>query len=144
MNIKKNPEQEIDVLLQSINQKIQHRVRLTKSELNNLTLLQVQALKFIHSNEQVTPTDLSRTFQVSKPSASALVERLVEHGWLKRMSSSHDRRTTLLTLSKKAMEKLDGICEKRSTIAKKILQSLTTQEKNTLSKILKKIHDTLK
>lgn len=136
-------EQEIANFLQDINQKINHRVRSTKSALNNLTILQIQTLRYIHSHEQITTTDLSRIFQVSKPSASALVDRLVENGWIKRNSQPEDRRTLLLTLSKKGMEKLDTICDHRSKITTLVLKSLTRQEKQTFAQILEKINKTL-
>ncbi len=136
-------EQEIATFLQDINQKINHRVRSTKSALNNLTILQIQALRLIHTQNQTTTTDLSRTFQVSKPSASALVDRLVENGWIQRTPHPQDRRTILLTLTKKGMEKLDSICDHRSKITKIVLKSLNKKEKQTFAQILEKINNTL-
>lgn len=137
-------DQEIDTLMQSIHKKIQSPIRHTKYIFDNLTVLQVQALRFIHTAKSITTTDLSRIFEVSKPSASALVERLVEHGWIKRTPHTKDRRTILLTLTKKANKRLDEICEQRSNVIKNIFQSLNPEEKQNLVRILKKMNDSLK
>lgn len=144
MKKKDSLEQEIDTLLHGINKKIQSTVKNTKSFLSDLTLLQVQALKFIHFNKTATTTDLARLFQVSKPSASALVERLVENGWIKRTSHAADRRTIILTLTRKGSQRLNGICEKRVSLLKTLFRSLSMVEKETLVRILKKMNDTLK
>ncbi len=60
---------------------------------------QIRALKYVKSREQVSITELADLLNVSAPSASTMVERLVEKGVLVRKPDPADRRKVIVTIS---------------------------------------------
>ena len=89
------------------------------------TMLQFAALNFLKDQSNVTIGDLAEFSQLSKSSATQLIERLVKMGLVKRISDSKDRRIIRLAittkgekefiiLKKKIMEKMNRILSKIS------------------------------
>ncbi len=64
-----------------------------------LTLAQIHALFAIRDRSQVTVKDLAQALSVSAPSASAMVDRLVELGAASREQSREDRREVVVQLT---------------------------------------------
>ena len=60
---------------------------------------QIRAIKFVKAKGQVSITELAELLQVSAPSASTMVERLVEKGVLVREQDPEDRRKVIVTIS---------------------------------------------
>jgi len=60
---------------------------------------QMRALKFVKTRGQVSITELAELLNVSAPSASTMVERLVERGVLVREPDPEDRRKVIVTIS---------------------------------------------
>lgn len=60
---------------------------------------QMRALKFVKTRGQVSITELAELLNVSAPSASTMVERLVERGVLVRNPDPADRRKVIVTVS---------------------------------------------
>ena len=60
---------------------------------------QMRAIKFVKAKEQVSITELAELLQVSAPSASTMVERLVEKDVLVREQDPQDRRKVIVTIS---------------------------------------------
>lgn len=73
----------------------------------DLTFPQWNALKTVSECEQVTIKSLSAALQVSAPSASAMVERLVEMGMLVREQSTTDRREVLVRVTETGRVKIE-------------------------------------
>jgi DNA-binding MarR family transcriptional regulator len=60
---------------------------------------QIRTIKFVKTKGQVSITELAKLLQVSAPSASTMVERLVEKGVLVRETDPEDRRKVIVTIS---------------------------------------------
>jgi DNA-binding MarR family transcriptional regulator len=60
---------------------------------------QMRAIKFVKAKRQVSITELAELLQVSAPSASTMVERLVEKDVLVREPDPQDRRKVIVTIS---------------------------------------------
>ena len=60
---------------------------------------QMRALKYVKTRGQVSITELADLLNVSAPSASTMVERLVEKGVLVRKPDPDDRRKVIVTIS---------------------------------------------
>ena len=60
---------------------------------------QMKAIKFVKTKGQVSITELAELLQVSAPSASTMVERLVEKSVLVRKPDPDDRRKVIVTIS---------------------------------------------
>ena len=82
-----------------------------------LSLPQIHAVNVTREGGKVTITELADMLGVSPPSASAMVDRLVEKGVFKREQSLEDRRKVVVSVSTKALEQFE-------VIEKNLLQSL--------------------
>jgi len=68
----------------------------------DLSMAQVQALMTVRASEDMTISQLAAKLQVSPPSASNMVDRLVEKGVLLRERNEQDRRKVVVRLSEEA------------------------------------------
>lgn len=76
-----------------------HKENVGGTVCTDLTFPQCNTMMVIHEREVVTIKELSNALQVSPPSASAMVDRLVEMGMLLREQSKSDRREVQVRLS---------------------------------------------
>jgi DNA-binding MarR family transcriptional regulator len=74
-----------------------------------LSMAQTLALMAVKDHEPISITELAVLLGVSPPSASAMVERLVERGILTRETDPGDRRRALVRLSPRAEADSDQI-----------------------------------
>jgi len=72
----------------------------------DLTLPQFRTLEMIRERGEVTIKELAQALQVSSPSASAMVERLVEMGLSVREQSHEDRRAVHVRLTQEGTKAL--------------------------------------
>ena len=77
----------------------------------NLTLAQLNAVRAVRDRGEVTIKVLAKALNVSAPSASTMVDRLVEMGVLAREQSSRDRREVLVRISRNVSDEIDAIEE---------------------------------
>jgi DNA-binding MarR family transcriptional regulator len=76
-----------------------------------LSLPQLHAVHVLHEHGPVTLSELAALLGVSPPSASVMVDRLVEKGLLSRESSREDRRKVLVSVSPEALQRIDRMEE---------------------------------
>ena len=76
-----------------------------------LTMPQVNMLSVIRTSDGISIKDLANALQVSPPSASAMVDRLVEMTIVTREQNPADRREVVIRVSPRAAELLGGIEE---------------------------------
>ncbi len=69
-----------------------------------LTFAQAKALILLAAHDALTVSQLGRLLGVGNPTASSLVQQLVERGLVTRAESGTDRRQTLIRLSEQGME----------------------------------------
>ena len=74
-------------------------------QLRDLSVTQLHTIMKIKHNGQLTMSKLADLMGVSPPSASAMVDRLVERGLLVREHSTEDRRKVVVKISPSAIEK---------------------------------------
>lgn len=80
-----------------------------KKRLADLTMPQLDAVRAARLHGEVTITELSRVLGVSAPSASAMVDRLVERGILRRERSRQDRRKVAVRVSNEVADDIRHI-----------------------------------
>ncbi len=73
------------------------------TEIGGLTLPQVKALIFLYDNGDRSMTEVAAGLAVSLPSASELVDRLVDRGLVDRANDPADRRRVLVSLTDRAI-----------------------------------------
>jgi len=110
-----------------------------KSVYRELTMAQLHTVMSIYNSGQVTMTELSALTKVSPPSASAMVDRLVEKGVLVREHSSEDRRKVLVKISPKAVNNIrrieNGMLQSLADLVEKIGHKTARQWCQVLDKI---------
>jgi len=80
-----------------------------KSMYKDITVSQLQTIISIYNHGEVSMTQLSALTGVSPPSASAMVDRLVEKGILMREHSARDRRKVMVRILPKAVKGIQQI-----------------------------------
>jgi len=76
-----------------------------------VTMAQLHTIMSIYNRGEVSMTELSDLTNVSPPSASVMVDRLVEKGILVRGNSDRDRRKVMVKISPKAVTGIKQIEE---------------------------------
>ena len=75
----------------------------------DLSLSQYHAVSIVHDHVQVTISELAELLGVSAPSASAMVDRLVEKGVFLRRQSTEDRRKVIVCIAEDAVEAVESV-----------------------------------
>lgn len=111
------------------------------AESYGLTVMQLYTLCLLEAGKSIPMNSLSSTLSCDASNVTGIVDRLLHQDYIKREENPKDRREKMITLSLKGTK----ICEKIAQAFEKdgleSLQSLTREDKNTLSTILKKILD---
>jgi DNA-binding MarR family transcriptional regulator len=74
-----------------------------------LTMAQLKAVLVLGRKEELSVGGVARELAVGLPAASAVVERLVEHGLVDRQEDPSDRRRTLVRLSSQGQDLLNRL-----------------------------------
>lgn len=129
----------ISLLLYRISQGINKLIR-EKGKENDISSTQIQTLIFLsgahHKNKNVS--SIARRLQIAQPTASRVVESLVEKGLIERQRSEVDRRKVKLELTKKGESVTEEINEISQTLQETV-QGLTEDRQTKLSQDLVRI-----
>jgi len=98
-----------------------------------LTFAQARALFMLAARKQLTVSQLGRLLGVGNPTASILVQQLVERGLVTRTEDTGDRRHTLVRLSEKGAEIGAGRRKAREQQWQRWLTQLSDDELNALA-----------
>ena len=77
---------------------------LQESELANLTMKQIVYLDTIARMQSPSFSDLAKQLDVSKPSVTAIVHKLLKNGYVQKVQSAEDKRTFHILLTEKGRE----------------------------------------
>ena len=80
-----------------------------KQRFGDLSMAQVNALMMIRARGPLSLTELAGQLGVSPPSASAMVDRLVDKGLVSRKQSPEDRRRVVIGISPAALKEIMAI-----------------------------------
>lgn len=100
---------------------------------------QIDALRHISMEDGITMKELAARLRVTPPSATAIVDRLVEAGVVARRADERDRRALRIALSEKG-EKLMGLAMRRKrALLNELFSKLTVKERRELSALIMKL-----
>jgi DNA-binding MarR family transcriptional regulator len=99
-----------------------------------LTFAQAKALILLAANKSLTVSQLGRLLNVGNPTASTLVQQLVERGLVTRTEDEADRRQTLVQLSEKGTEIGAGRRSEREKQWQRWLVQLSDEELSALAR----------
>lgn len=107
----------------------------------DLTLRQVQVLALVRSTPDLTGQDLARLLDVTTPTTSGIVERIVSRGWLERRPDPEDRRRTLLRVTAEGEEVLDALEGPPRQARARLLDGLQVEELEDLARLVGRLLD---
>lgn len=87
----------------------QHLASGEAGPLTDLSLAQLHVIRVIRSHGEMAMSELAEQMGVSPPSASAMVDRLVEKGVLCREHSTEDRRKVVVRISPEGLKKTEEV-----------------------------------
>jgi DNA-binding MarR family transcriptional regulator len=105
----------------------------------NTSLLHEEALKVLKENDDIKMADFAKALNITKPSATCLVQNMVESGLITRMYSLEDRRKIKIGLTKKGEETYKDMREEMIDEMRKIFCGVSIKD----AKIYLKIQDIL-
>lgn len=94
-------------------------------------------------NEDVFQKDIEKEFDVTRSTASKVIDLMEQKGLVERQRVSHDARLKKLTLTPKA-EQLAALFEKdQLTLEKTLTKGFSEEEKRTLNEYIKRMKENL-
>lgn len=114
-----------------------HALRDEKS--SELTFLQVEVLFALKTNGNVPMKQVSEMFHITMPTATVLVDKLVEMKLVSRKNDTKDRRVVYVGLTKKGNTLLESGMKKREENLHMMLDSITQEDKKSMIRILEKM-----
>lgn len=106
---------------------------------SGLTRLSWMAAGHLGDTPGMSITDLASRLELGNATTSQLVDRMVANGWVDRTPSPTDRRSRVITTTKKAQDALRKLAPRRDRLQRSILQDLTHDERNLLFNLLERI-----
>lgn len=109
----------------------------------DLTMPQMNALLVIRGHSQVSIKQLAEALQVSAPSASAMVDRLVDMGAVTREQSRIDRREVAVQISPKAAQLVDRTEEGILQTIVELMEEIGPEYSQKWCEVYDKLHEVL-
>jgi len=109
-----------------------------------LTFAQMRVLWTLDGNgHHATPGEVARSLGVTSSTATGLVERLADGGYIRRTHSTEDRRRVLLQLRPKGRRMMAGFRRLRQSRLRKLLSTLRRDDVRKMSGALAVLNDVL-
>lgn len=103
------------------------------------SLLHLETLRYVKEGGRPLMSDVARTFSVTPPAATLLVDGLVKEKLIKRIVGPKDRRTVRIALTARGKKMIEQGIKERMNEIKRIFSTLSHEERNHLIAILKKL-----
>lgn len=113
----------------------------------NITHTQFQIIMFLYHNQDkyIFQKDVEKELEISKATASVMIDRLEKNNFIKRISSEKDSRYKYLMLLPKAFEVQDVVISRCKKGEDKIFKDFTSNEREEvivyLERILKNVKE---
>ena len=106
------------------------------SKTSNLTMVQFEALIFLKHNKDAQMKDISEYFSITMPSATSLMDKLIEMGYAQRKNDIKDRRIVKINLTNHGEKLFQEAMKQRETKINILLSSLSLKDKQDMLRIL--------
>lgn len=108
------------------------------SDLKNLTPKQLYCLEMIFEMKNPSITEIAESLSITKPSASVMIDRLVDNDYVYKVKSDKDRRSAHVHLTDKGVKAAKLHTKAHNTFAGKLTKELTESEISILKVLLAK------
>ncbi len=127
--------------LQGVSEKL-HELKakqIEQSDFQNLSMANFRYIEVIHKLGEPTFNELAKRLELSKPTVTVMVAKLIEMGLVSKSKSQDDRRSYQLSLTQKGTGVIDQYNIMHKVFAEQIVSRLKDGELETLVSLLKKI-----
>lgn len=97
-----------------------------------------EVLMYLSGKEGVTMKDISTILNITPPSASSIIDKLVDNKFVKRVNSEKDRRNIEIILGEEANKIFAKLHKKKKIIFEEMLGKLNDKDKDELIRIINK------
>lgn len=115
-----------------------------KTDLKNLTAKQLHCIELIHTMENPTLSELTEKLEITKASTSVMLDRLEQHGFIRKVKSDNDRRSAHVHLTDKGDKAAHLHTDVHKQFAALLTKELTDSEKDILIVLLNKAIKSIK
>jgi DNA-binding MarR family transcriptional regulator len=138
----------VNEIAENLRRVISRLLKILKNQTKNdelLSLTERSTLVSIYQYSEILPSELALMEKVTAQSMSQIINKLLEHGFIKKTPSRTDKRKVIITITatgEKIVEKRR--LEKQEWLAQSILEKTTQKEKEILVnaiKVLAKLED---
>jgi DNA-binding MarR family transcriptional regulator len=112
---------------------------LNSDELSDLTVKQIYYLDIVDSISEPTFTNLASEMDVTKPTVTLAINKLIKQGYVKKEQSTEDRRVYHILLTEKGREVVKVHDQAHRDFAREIVKCLEQDDLEKLVGIFKKI-----
>ncbi len=106
---------------------------------NDLTLSQLRIIGFVHKNGKCRTQDIAKGIEITAPTVSVAVNKLVALGWLEKNPDPDDGRATIISLAAKASNTFKKIRQKHISGIQNFLAELSGEEQEYLLELLRRV-----
>ena len=99
------------------------------SKTSHLTMVQLETLIFLHKQKDAQMSDISGHFSITMPSATSLINKLIQLKYAQRKNDVKDRRVIKIHLTNQGERLLDEAMTQRKQKISKVLSFLSVQDK---------------
>ena len=105
----------------------------------NCSIPQIELLRYLKEHGKISLTDTAKLLNITKPSASVMIDGLETRGLVHRTIPQNDRRSVNITLTSKSTAVIRKIEEKKKKVIGVLLKKMNASEKEELSALLAKL-----
>lgn len=105
----------------------------------DMNVTEIGALHFINKNGQTTMKDLSEFLEISPPSTTALIDKMIKIDILKRTFSEDDRRNVIISFTDNGHKMFENAKVEKIKILEEIFSCLNEKEHHELRSISRKM-----
>ncbi|MBF0253203.1 MAG: MarR family transcriptional regulator [Candidatus Omnitrophica bacterium] len=132
--------EEISKLMPEIMRSV-HRKMEPLFEKGKVSFTHIIVMEFLAQAGSAKMSEVSKILSLNLSSATSIIDKMVEMGFVKRTRSPKDRRVVLVELLKKGKTFALAIMGLRKEATQDMFSELTNDEKNTYLKLIRKVHD---
>lgn len=120
-------------------------------EIEDITVSQFAIIKDIEMNSfkdgkevGVTAVEISERLDIDKPTASGIINRLIDKNYIEKTPNPNDRRSFILKLTKESKAKLPSLEKINSLVISDAIEGLTDEEIEIFSNTIVKITENMR
>ncbi|HLM84300.1 MAG TPA: MarR family transcriptional regulator [Candidatus Bathyarchaeia archaeon] len=126
-------------LIFNLGRSIRKQIKEEGEMAGELSILQIEALRFVRDEKDVLMKDLAKYLFIAPPSATSIVDDLVKGKFVVRSEDKDDRRNISVSLTPKGKRALEDCLRKKMEKVVRKIDLLSSGEKKTFLSLLEKL-----